>query len=122
MWFPQPQEQFCPSQLRKAMAVDHHLHLQPTPRKKILTPGFWKCPADSSGLINSGLLHYWETGLFLLKPGKKTPMFQRGGDAPKPSRSTLWNSNRPHFLMSSAHKGLPWCQHTHSRMCQEKPW
>lgn len=65
---------------------DHHLHLQPTPRKKILTPGFWKSPTDSSTLTNSGLLHYWETGLFLLKPGKTTPMFQRGADVPKPSK------------------------------------
>lgn len=45
--------------------------------KKILTPGFWKSPTDSSGLINSGLIHYWEIGPFLLKPGKTAPMIQR---------------------------------------------
>lgn len=92
------------------MSVDKYLHLQPTPcgkKKKILTPGFWKSPADSSGLINSELFHYWETELFLLKPVKTTPMFQRGGDAPTPSKSTLWSGHRPHFLTSSAPKGLP---------------
>lgn len=90
------------------MAVDKYLHLQPTPwEKKIPTPGFWKSLANSSGLINSELFHYWETELFLLKPGKTTPRFQRGSDAPTRSKSTLWSGHRPHFLMSLAPKGLP---------------
>lgn len=45
-----------------------------------------------------------------------------GRSCPKPSKSTLWSGHRPHFLTTSAPTGLPWCQHTHCRMWQEKPW